>query len=112
MIYSGNITISRFLKVIEVCVDLYFAVNVLLPPVSPVSLNVLDTDAPSLLILKNPIDIPFVSFAARIVAPLTANDIQPTSAVLLGSDILQDILMSTESPVVMVTEGPAVAKSV
>jgi hypothetical protein len=35
---------------------------------------------------------------------------KPTLALLSGSDILQDILTSTELPVVIVIEGPTVAK--
>ena len=105
---------SRFLKVTDFCVYLYFAVNVFLPGVSPVSLNILDTDSPSPLILENPTDIPLVSFAEIIVvpvAPVTANDIQPIPSLQLWSDILQDILTITEVPVVTVTVGPNVAKS-
>jgi hypothetical protein len=108
-----DITISLFLKVKLVeFEDLYFAVNVLDPLVNPVSVNVLEKEPLSPLIDKCPAEIALVSLAAKVVAPLTAKDINPISEVFVLSFILHDIEIIIEVPVVNVKVGPIVAKSV
>jgi len=104
---------SLFLKVKLVeFEDRYFAVNVFEPLFNPVNVNVLEKDPLSPLIDKWPAEIALVSLAAKVVAPLTANDIKPISEVFELSFILHDIEIITEVPVVNVNVGPTVAKSV
>jgi hypothetical protein len=103
---------SLFLKVMLLLFeDLYLAVNVFEPAVNPVNVNVLEKDPLSPLIDKCPAEIALASSAAKVVAPLTANDIKPNSAVFVVSFILHDIEIITEVPVVNVNVGPTVVKS-